>query len=125
MVLQLILFYKDQPVICINDGHKTSPEARLTWNNKARPKGNLLILIEEIVRVAVEDHAADRLQREEVLRPGLGDVEGVKVELVLVRNVHDLDKELPFRVLACCNTVVEVLGGMAMVGTTHLNGLLL
>ena len=60
--------------------------------------------------VAVQRHRADRAQREVVLRPGLGVVERVEVELRVLVVVHELDVEVPLREVAALDGVVEVLG---------------
>lgn len=62
----------------------------LTWHDKGRAERQLLVFIEEVVGVLVEDHAANGLQREQVLWPDLGHIQRVKVELVLILRVHCL-----------------------------------
>ena len=47
---------------------------------KGRAEGQLLILIEEVVWVAVQDHAAYGLQGEDILGPDLGHIQRVKVK---------------------------------------------
>ena len=81
----------------------------------AGAEGGLLDFGEVVVRVAVEHHAADRQQRELVLRPALGVVERVEVELRVVVVRHDLDAELPLGIIAALDGVVEVLGGVVEV----------
>ena len=46
----------------------------LTRHNKGRAEGQLLVLIEEVVGVLVQHHAANRLQGEQVLGPDLGHI---------------------------------------------------
>ncbi len=46
----------------------------------------------------VQHHAADRLQREQVLRPDLGHIQRVKVKLVLVARLHSLHAAQSMRV---------------------------
>lgn len=65
-------------------------ECFVTWHDKGGTEGQLLILVEEVVGVLVKNHAADWLQREQVLRPDLGHVQRVKVKLVLILGVHRL-----------------------------------
>jgi hypothetical protein len=62
--------------------------------------------------VAVERHHPDG-QRELVLRPGLGVVERVEVQLGVLVVAHDLDVELPARVVAALDRLVQVPGGRA------------
>ena len=80
-----------------------------TWHNQSRAVCHLLILIEEVVGVLVEHHAANRLQGEDVLRPGLGVIQRVKVKLVLVSHLHGLDHQLPLWIVPSCNGVIQVL----------------
>ncbi len=75
-----------------------------------RPEGDLLVLGEEVLRHPVERHRPDLAQREDVLRPHLRVVEGVEVELGVVVVVHELDVQLPRRVVPRLDRVVEVLG---------------
>ena len=89
----------------------------------ARAEGRLLRLGEEVVRVAVEHHAADRQERELVLRPALGVVERVEVELRMVVVRHDLDAHLPLGEVAALDRVVEVLRGVADVAGLDLRRL--
>nr|BFE77947.1 hypothetical protein GCM10020093_005480 [Planobispora longispora] len=58
-------------------------------------EGDLLGLGEEVVRVAVEHQAPDRLDRDQLLRDDLRGVEQVEVEGVLVLLGHELHAELP------------------------------
>jgi hypothetical protein len=53
-------------------------------------EGGLLDLGKVVVRVAVQRHDSDLLQRELGLRPGLGDVEDVVPELLGLLGRHDL-----------------------------------
>ena len=46
----------------------------LTGHNEGRTEGQLLILIEEVVGVLVQHHAANRLQGKQVLGPDLGHI---------------------------------------------------
>jgi hypothetical protein len=61
-----------------------SPLPKPTWHHECWAEGELLVLVEEVVWVAVEHHAPHRLQREHVLRPHLGHVQRVKAEPVRV-----------------------------------------
>ena len=80
-----------------------------TWHNESWAVGHLLILVEEVVRVLVEHHAANGLQREDVRWPFIVLIQGVKGKLVLVSRVHVLDHELPLRVVTSCNGLKQVL----------------
>ena len=51
-----------------------------TWHHDGRAEHDLLILCKEVVWVTVQHEPADGLQGEDVLRPGLGDVQRVEVE---------------------------------------------
>ena len=60
-------------------------------NQIGRTEGGLLNFGEVIFWVAIEHHLADRLQREVLLRPNLGEVKWVKVPLPGLFECHDLD----------------------------------
>jgi hypothetical protein len=51
-----------------------------TRHHECWAEGQLLVLVEEVVGVAVEHHAAHGLQWEHILRPHLGHVKRVKVK---------------------------------------------
>ena len=65
------------------------------------------------------------LEGEEVLRPDLCVIEGIKVKLVLICRVHGLDVHRPLGVVARSNGILQVLRGMAVVGASHDDCLLL
>lgn len=65
-----------------NPNQPTNQHAH-TWHHDGWAEGQLLVLVEEVVGVAVKHHAANRLQREHVLGPDLGHVKGVKRKPVL------------------------------------------
>ena len=88
-------------------------------NNDSRAKGKLLILRKEVINVLVQHHTTNGLERQKILRPGLGDIEWVKVELVFVSWINDLDKELPLRVVSSSNGVIQVLCGVTVVGSSY------
>lgn len=52
-------------------------------DDESRAECQLFVFIEEVVGVSVQDHAADWLEGEEVLRPDFGDIKGVKVAELL------------------------------------------
>ena len=88
-------------------------------NNDRRTKGKLLILRKEVINVLVQHHTPNGLKRQKILRPGLGHIERIKVELIFISRVNDLDKELPLRVVPSSNGVVKVLSGVAVVGSSY------
>jgi hypothetical protein len=61
-------------------------------------------------------------QREILLRPDLGVVQRIPVELGMVMVLHDLDVHVPLRVLAAVDGLVEVLGGGTQFQALHLGG---
>ena len=63
-------------------------------------EGDLLGLGEEVVRVAVQHHAADRRHRHQFLGDQLGRVEHVEAEGLGLRLGEDLQAQFPLRVLA-------------------------
>ena len=80
-----------------------------TGGHDARVEGNHLLLIKKVVNVLVEDHLANRLQRELVLRKDLGSIQRVKVILVLICNLHGLDVQLPFWEFTCTYKTVRLI----------------
>jgi len=91
------------------------------WDNNCRTESKLLILCKEVVNVLVQHHTSNRLKRQDILRPGLGHIERVKVELVFISRINDLDKELPFRVVSSSYRVIQVLSRMTVVGSSNTN----
>ena len=75
---------------CPHCPHRQSPH----------PDRHLLGLGEEIVGIAVEDHTADRRQRDQLLGNELGCVENVEREALGLLLCEDLQRELPFRIFA-------------------------
>jgi hypothetical protein len=74
-----------------------------------RAEADLLVLGEEVLDVAVELQRPDLLRREDLLRPDLGVVERVEVQLGVVVVVHHLHEQLPLRVVAALDGVEQVL----------------
>ncbi len=70
------------------------------WHDVARAESDLLGFREEVVRVAVQGHFAQRRNRNDFLGDDLGRVEDVEVEVVFVLFFDDLHAQLPFRVVA-------------------------
>ena len=62
-----------------------------------RQEGGLLGLGEEVVRVAVQHHAADDRDRDQLLRDQLGGVQDVEGQRVGLRLVEQLHAEFPLR----------------------------
>ncbi|MDH6438706.1 hypothetical protein M2158_007247 [Streptomyces sp. SAI-144] len=71
-------------------------------------EGDLLGLGEEVLRIAVEHHPADRPDRHLLLRDELRGVEQIEVERELVLLRHQLYAELPLRVLAGLDGVPQI-----------------
>lgn len=59
------------------------------------------------------------LQREHVFRPNLSVIQRIEVKLILICWVHGLNHELPLREVSSSDRVIEILGGMAVIGTSH------
>lgn len=59
-------------------------------------EGDLFCLREKIVRISVQDHAPDRLDRNELLGDELGGIQDVETELLRVRLAEQLHAEFPF-----------------------------
>ena len=99
-----------------------SSEKVQTVHQHARAHGDLLVLGEEILHVAVERHRAQLLERELVFGPDLRVVERVEVEFGMVVIVHRLHEEIPLREVALLDGVEKVLGRAAEVLALHLVG---
>lgn len=91
----------------------------------SRGERQLLVLREEVVDVLVQHQPADRLQRQDVLGPGCGDIERVKVEPVLVIGVHRLNEQLPLGVVPGGDRIIKILGCMAVVRPADSDGVFL
>jgi hypothetical protein len=94
-------------------------------NHMGRVKRKLFILCKEVVDVPVQHQPPNWNQRQNVLRPDFGRVKWVKVKLVLIIRIHYLEVKLPLRKVAGCNGVVEIFGGMAVIGSSDPNRLFL
>ncbi|MNI32842.1 hypothetical protein D3C73_867650 [compost metagenome] len=84
-----------------------------------RREGRLLDLGEEVLRVAVQRHPPDRDQRIVLMRPGLGQVEGVDPIGRRLGIGHDLDRQIPRRMFAALNGVEQVAAVEVGVGARH------
>uniref|UniRef100_A0A7C9DPC5 Uncharacterized protein n=1 Tax=Opuntia streptacantha TaxID=393608 RepID=A0A7C9DPC5_OPUST len=94
-------------------------------NHHTRAKSELLVLSKEVVDIPVEHQTAYWLEGHQVLRPNLCHVKWIKFVFVLVSWVHDLDVQLPLRIVPCGNRLIEVLGSMAMVQSSNSDSLIL
>ena len=63
-------------------------------------KGDLFCLGEKVVGIPVQNHAPDRLDRDEFLGDELGRIQHVETELLRVRLAEQLHAELPFGIVA-------------------------
>jgi len=70
-------------------------------NHHTRAKSKLLVLSKEVVDIPIEHQAAYWLQGHQVLRPNLCHVKWIEVIFVLISWVHDLDVQLPLRIVPC------------------------
>jgi len=89
----------------------------------ARGESSLFDLGEVVLRVAVEDHAAHRVQRCVAVGPDLSDVEGVEAVVLDLLGGHDLRVDLPARVLAALDRLVQIASGVVRVLALHALGL--
>ena len=94
-------------------------------NHNSRAESNLLILIKEVVDVFVQDQASNRLQRQDIFRPDLCHIKRVEVKLVLVSRIHHLNKQMPLWIVPGSNGVIEILGCMAVIGSSDLDSFLI
>ena len=74
-----------------------------TRYNNGRAKCKLFILGKEVINVLIQDHAANRLEGQNVLGPGLSNIKGVKVKPVFVFGIQCLDVEFPLRIVSSSN----------------------
>ncbi|NBI05138.1 hypothetical protein D3Z37_19735 [Lachnospiraceae bacterium] len=72
-------------------------------DNKSRAKCKLFILCKEVVNVLIQHQTANGLQWHDVLRPGLCNVNWVKVKSVFEIGIYSLNKKFPLGIIACCN----------------------
>ncbi|MFS7959977.1 hypothetical protein Hanom_Chr08g00697461 [Helianthus anomalus] len=91
-------------------------------NNDSRTKRQLFILSKEVVNILVQNQTTHRLQRKDILRPGLGNIKRVKVEPILMIRINGLDKKLPLGVVSSSNRIVKILCSMAVIRSTDLDG---
>jgi len=78
-------------------------------NNVAGAECHLLGLGEVLVNIAVELQLANVSDWYLFLRPDLGSVKNVEFEVILLRFFESLNAELPLRILARADRVIEVL----------------
>src|SRR5579862_8314054 len=71
-------------------------------------EGHLLGFGEEVVRVAVEDLAPDRGDRNQLLRDELGSIQEIETEPLPLRRREDLEAELPLGVVAALDGFPQV-----------------
>ncbi|MNV50508.1 hypothetical protein D3C71_1425230 [compost metagenome] len=71
-------------------------------------EGNLLGFGEEVVRVAVQHHLAQRRDGHQFFGDQLGRVENVEIEGVFIFFFDDLHPQLPFRVVADLNRLPQI-----------------
>ena len=86
-------------------------------------EGDLLGLGEEIDRVLVQHHAADRRERNDLLGDDLGRIEDVEVELVGRRLVEGLDVERPFGEVAVVDRLPQIAPRVVGIGAGDLHRL--
>lgn len=82
----------------------------------------LLDLREIVFRVLVQRHASNRDEREFLLRPDLGHVEWIVLEGLRLLESHYLDRQVPRRIFAFSNGVVQVADRIVRIGACELVG---
>ena len=88
-----------------------------------RQEGDLLGLGEEVVRIAVQHHAADHADRHELLGDHLGRVEDVERQRIGFRLAEQLHAELPFREVAGLDGLEQVAAVIVRIGAGDLHRL--
>ena len=94
-----------------------------TRNDVACAEGGLLGLGEELVGVLVQLELTNVSDGDKLLRPDLGSVQDVKIEVVLLGLWEDLDTELPLGVSATVDSHPQVLAMEVGVLTSNLESL--
>ncbi|MFS7959981.1 hypothetical protein Hanom_Chr08g00697501 [Helianthus anomalus] len=84
-------------------------------NNKTRVERQLFILGKEVVDVLVQHHTPNGLQRYDVLGPGHGAIERVKVKPIFMIRVNHLEIQLPFREVTSLDRIVKILSGVTVI----------
>lgn len=85
-----------------------------------RRVSGLLDLREIVFRVLVQRHASNRDEREFLLRPDLGHVEWIVLERLRLLESHYLDRQVPRRIFALGNGVVQVADRIVRIGACEL-----
>jgi hypothetical protein len=98
---QLVKIRPPSRLSCVSVYENSRPAAAVVGEVDARHhmagmKRDLFGFGEEVVRVAVQRHAADRLHRHELLGHQLGRVEQVEVEFARVGRVDQLHAQFEF-----------------------------
>lgn len=83
------------------------------------------ILQVKVSWILIQHQAANRLQREEVLGPDLGNIQWVKFISMLVSRIHCLDVECPFWVVSGTDVIIQVLCGVAVIASPNLHSLVI
>ena len=77
-------------------------------NDMSGMEGDLLGFSKEVVRITIQNHLADGLQGDEFFRNQLGRVENVERQGVGLFLIERLHRQLPFRVIAAFDCIVQV-----------------
>lgn len=88
-------------------------------------ESNLFVFCKEVVNVLVQDHPSNRLQWDDILWPGLGDIEWVKIKFILMVSINGLNVKLPFREIPSGNRIIQILCGMAVAGASNSNSFII
>lgn len=88
----------------------------------SRAEGNLLNVVEVVGRVPVEGELANGNEREFLLRPDLGQVEGIEGDRFRLFKGHHLDEHVPGWELSVQNRVVQIPDGVVGIGASNLHG---
>jgi len=79
-----------------------------SWNQMARAERDLLGLCDEVIRIAVQDHLADHLQRHKFFRDQLRGVEKVELEACGCFFIKDLQTKLELRKITGGNCFPQI-----------------
>src|ERR1039458_6070630 len=87
-------------------------------------EGNLLGFSKEIVRPAIQHHAADHFQRHQLFRDKLRRVQMIEREAVRLLLREKLNREFPLGEIAGCDGLEHIAAMEVLIGAANLDGLI-
>src|SRR5579862_8523459 len=90
----------------------------------ARTEGNLFSLSKKVIWIAIQNHLANHLQRDQFLGNNFCGIEHIKLKTVCHPFVEDLEPQLIFRKVASGNRIPQISPMKVRVSTVNLHRLL-